>query len=67
MKQLAIARLRTIPQEYQITVGDVGNLSRDEVIQNIIENSDIGKKMVSIQMDFIRDMADGDLYDRLYE
>ncbi|MBU0974637.1 hypothetical protein KKD03_02965 [Patescibacteria group bacterium] len=62
MKQLAIARLRTIPSNFQISVGGDGSVSRDEAIENIMSDSKLGNELINIQLEFLRDMAGGDLY-----
>ena len=62
MKQLAIARLKSIPSQYQISVGGGGSLTRKEAVENIENDSEIGKELVNIQIEFLRDMAQGELY-----
>jgi len=62
MKQLAIARLKSIPSQYQISVGGGGGLTRKEAVENIENDSEIGKELVNIQIEFLRDMAQGELY-----
>lgn len=61
-KKLAVARIRAIPNEFQISVGGDDSISRDEVIENIHSETSIGEKMVQVQLDFLRDMARGKLY-----
>lgn len=63
MKKLAIARLKTISSDFQISVGGGNSLSRDEAIDSILTDSEIGEELVDIQIEFLRDMASGSLYD----
>ncbi|MEN8253640.1 MAG: hypothetical protein ABFQ62_04680 [Patescibacteria group bacterium] len=62
MKLLAIERLKSIPSNYQISVGGDGSFSRDEAIENVKNDSEIGKELIDVQIEFLRDMAQGELY-----
>jgi len=62
IKQLVIARIRTIPKNLQIAVGGDGGFSRDEAIENILNESELGGELIDMQLEFLRDMAGGDLY-----
>ncbi len=62
IKELVIARLKAIPQDFNISFGGNESLTRDEAIQNIIEESDLGREIIDIQLKFLKDMTKGDLY-----
>lgn len=53
---LVIARLKTIPSNIELSVG-VGNKSSftiDELIERVRKQDDIGKKMIEMQLAYLR-------------
>ncbi len=62
MKQLTIARLRSIPDDYQISIGSAGTLTREQAIENVEQENELGKELIEVQLEFLRDMARGELY-----
>ncbi len=65
-KELVIARLEVLSPELHFSVGsDSKNLSRDEMIQQIMEDSAIGKEFVKIDLNFLRALKDGSLMKEL--
>jgi fructose-bisphosphate aldolase class 1 len=62
-KELVIARLETMPPNIGIAVGSEGSFSRDELIERILNNDEVGKKFVEMDMEFLRALKDGSLFE----
>lgn len=62
VKQLVIERLGTLPPDKEISIGADGSLNRDELIEHVEKGDRIGKKMMEIEMTFLRSLKEGLLY-----
>lgn len=56
LKELAIARLRTIPPNVGFSIGGYGDFSRDALIREIEKESGVGKAAIELEIQFIREM-----------
>lgn len=63
IKQLVIERLKTLPKETGISIGSQGDFSKNEIIKHVEEGDDIGKKIVEVEMSFLRGLKEGILYE----
>lgn len=61
IKDLVIARILTLPDDVSLSVGDE-DLKREQLIEHVKKEDEIGKNIVDMQLEFIRDMASGALY-----
>ncbi len=59
IKKLVLARLDVFPKDKKISVGSIGEFTREELIEHIKKDDDIGKKFVSIEMEFLRPLKSG--------
>jgi len=50
IKQLVVARLKTIPPNVGFSVGSHGNFTRDEIIQNVLNGTPVGKEFTSMEL-----------------
>lgn len=50
VRKLVAARLKTIPPNVGFSVGSYGNFTRDEIIQNVLDNTQIGKEFTKIEL-----------------
>lgn len=55
---LVIARLETIPSNIAISIGHEGNFSISELIKRVHARDEIGKKMIEMQLQYIRSLKD---------
>lgn len=62
IKELVLARLQIMPPDANISVGSDGEFSRDELIQHVKNNDDIGKKITEIELEYLRLLKKGILY-----
>jgi uncharacterized membrane protein YvbJ len=62
---LVIARLESMPDDTELAIGNFGSFSKKVLIQNINDNSNLGKEVVKIQLQYLQDMVSGKLYENL--
>ena len=54
---LVIARLKTIPSNVELSVGNEGSFSIDKLIESVRKQDDIGKKMIEMQLAYLRSLG----------
>lgn len=59
IKELIVARLDAIPQDKKISIGKYGDFTKDELIDNVKNSSEVGRKIVEIELEFLRAMKQG--------
>ena len=61
---LVVARLQNIPSNKEISIGSSGEFTKDQLIDHVKKDDEVGKKMVAIEMDFLRSMKEGIFYEK---
>lgn len=61
---LVVARLQNLPSNKEISVGSFGELTKDQLIEHVKKTDEIGKKMIALEMDFLRSMKEGIFYEQ---
>lgn len=56
LKQLVVARLRTVPPNVDFSFGDYGDFTRDQLIQEVEKNTEVGRETIQIEINFIHEM-----------
>lgn len=59
IRQLVIERLKAIPSDKKISIGNKGNFTTEELIKRVEKNDEIGQKIVEIQMTFLQALKTG--------
>ncbi len=59
IRSLVIARLRALSSGRKISMGSAGEFSKDELIKRVAKNDEIGKKIVEIQLQYLRSLKEG--------
>jgi hypothetical protein len=62
LKKLVIFRLGTLPPGKKISIGSSGEFSKEELIQHVKQGDEIGRKIIDIEMEFLRAIKEGILY-----
>ena len=62
IRELVVARLKTLPDDKNISVGSDGDFTRDDLIAHVRGGDEIGEKMIEIEMDFLRTLKEGLFY-----
>jgi len=61
---LVVARLQNLPSDKEISVGSFGEFSKSDLIDHVKKIDEIGKKMIAVELDFLRLMKEGVFYDQ---
>lgn len=56
IQEIVIARLNTMPSNIGISIGNEGEFSKKEIIDHVKNNDKIGKKMIEIQMSYLKSL-----------
>jgi hypothetical protein len=59
IRELVKARLSTFPVDKKICIGSYGEFSRDDLIKHVSKEDDIGKKIIEIELAYIRALKKG--------
>ncbi len=54
---LVISRLETIPSNIELSVGGEGSFSIKELIKRVRKQDDIGKKIIEMQLAYLRSLS----------
>ncbi len=64
VKKIVIARLEIFPSDKKISIGSVGELTKQEMIENVENGTAIGKKIVEVQLNYLRSLKEGVFYEQ---
>ncbi len=65
-KELVLARLEVLSPELHFSVGSgKESFSRNEMIKQINENTDVGKDFIKVELEFLRAFKNGSLANSL--
>lgn len=64
IKELVIARLKTLPSDKKLSVGSSGDFTRDQLIEHVDKKDELGKKIMEVQMEYLRLLKEGIFYER---
>lgn len=59
---LVLARLDVMPSNVKVSIGSYGTFSKSDLKDHVEKGDEIGKKVVEVQMAFLRAMKEGGLY-----
>ena len=63
IRQLVVERLRRLPSGKRVAIGGGQTYSSDELIQQVEQGSDIGEKIIEVELKFLRAMKNEDFYE----
>jgi hypothetical protein len=61
VRQLVMARLRVIPKNIDFSIG-AQHYTTEQLLQHVQEDTVVGKEIVKIQIEYLRDLATGAIY-----
>lgn len=61
IKNLVLARIMASSDDLRIAIGSV-EFTKSEIIKSVKSQNKIGKEIMEIQMEYLRDMANGAIY-----
>ena len=56
LKLLVKERLASMPPDVSFSIGEYGDFTRDELIDEVDNYTEVGKETIQMQLDFIRKM-----------
>ncbi|MBI4453454.1 hypothetical protein HY636_02315 [Candidatus Woesearchaeota archaeon] len=59
IKELVIIRLETLPSDKKISIGSFGEFSKEELVEHVKKDDEIGKKLVEVELEFLRALKEG--------
>lgn len=59
IKKLVVLRLETLPSDKKISIGSYGDFKKEELISHVQKEDEIGKKMIEIELEFLRALKEG--------
>lgn len=62
IKELVIARIEASSDNLKVMIGGDKELSKKDLINNVREGNVLGKEIIDIQLEFLKDMAEGKVY-----
>lgn len=62
IKELVIARIEASSENLKVMIGGDKELSKQDLIDNVREGSSLGKEITDIQLEFLKDMTEGKIY-----
>lgn len=54
IKKTVIARLEVLPANIKLSIGSAGEFSKDELIERVKKGDEIGKKIIEVELEFLR-------------
>jgi len=54
--ELVIARLQTIPEDQEISIGSEGEFNKNELIEHVKNKDTIGKKIIEIELHYLQSL-----------
>jgi len=62
LKEITIARVRTISKDTHISLGSE-DYSSEELVDHIEEDDEIGEEFIKLNWQYLKDLASGAIYD----
>ena len=62
IEELVIARLQTFPDGTEVSIGSAGEFTKEELIQHVKSGDELGRKIIDVEMSFLRALKDGLFY-----
>ena len=59
IRDLVIARLESLPENHKISIGAKGEFNKYELIERVKKGDDVGKKIIEIELEFLRSLKEG--------
>ncbi len=64
IKDLVVARLQSMSGNRRMSIGSEGDFSKDELVQNVKDGSDIGNTIIQMQLNYLQSLKSGVLFSK---
>jgi len=62
VKDLVIFRLQALPPSIKMSIGSMEGLSKEQLIEHVKDEDEIGQRIIEIQMHFLQSIKTGKIY-----
>ena len=62
LKKLVLERVNAMPENLRVAVGSFSRLTKNDLADHVREEDEIGKQVIEMELDFLRDLASGAVY-----
>lgn len=59
IKELVITRLKSMPENQKVSIGNLGEFDKYELIEHVKKEDNIGKKVMEIQLHYLQALKKG--------
>jgi len=59
IKKLVLIRLESMPPNIKVSIGSGKDLSREELVNEVKNESELGKLIIKMQLEYLRSMKKG--------
>lgn len=63
IRRLVIERLKTMPSEMQISIGDKGSFNKNELIAKVEAGDLVGQKIIEVELEYLRALKKREFFD----
>lgn len=63
-KKIVIARLEVFPADKRISIGSTGELTKEQMIENVENETALGGKIIEVQLNYLRSLKEGVFYEQ---
>lgn len=58
-REIVIKRLEAMPENVRVSMGSIGTFSREDLIRNVSNNTELGQLILKMQIEYMKSMAKG--------
>ncbi len=62
-QKLVYARIQAMPAGTTLSIGNLGDISKEELLQHVKLGDDVGQQMMAVEKAFFQALKDGSIYD----
>jgi len=59
IKELVIKRLESMPSNKKLSIGEYGEFNREQLVDHVRTEDEIGQKIVEVEMEFLKTFKKG--------
>lgn len=59
---LVIERLKALPSDIKVSIGDEGSFNKDELIAKIKTNDPTGRKFIELELEYLQALKKGEFF-----
>lgn len=63
IRRLVVERLKTLPSGKEVSIGNQGSFTKEELIKRVKAEDSIGTKIIAVELEFLRALKKGEFFD----